>query len=71
MLTPQLFVDNVKLCDEDVDLGLDLSLKIMLERHAAGTLAPPLSATPGSAAAPPSPPPAEEPEPEPCVTASA
>ncbi len=26
VLTPQLFVDNVKLCDEDVDLGLDFSL---------------------------------------------
>jgi uncharacterized membrane protein len=58
VLTPQLFVDNVKLCDEDVDLGLDLSLNVMLERHAAGTLAP---APTGSAVAPattPPPPPA-------------
>jgi uncharacterized membrane protein len=62
VLTPQLFVDNVKLCDEDVDLGLDFSLKIMLERHAAGTLAPPPTATPSGSAAPP-PPPAREPEP--------
>ena len=61
VLTPQLFVDNVKLCDEDVDLGLDFSLKIMLERHAAGTLAPPpTTPTTGSAAATP---PAKEPEP--------
>jgi uncharacterized membrane protein len=63
VLTPQLFVDNVKLCDEDVDLGLDFSLKIMLERHAAGTLAPPPTATPSGSAAPPPPPPAREPEP--------
>ena len=67
VLTPQLFVDNVKLCDEDVDLGLDLSLKIMLERHAAGTLTPATPVAPGSAAvpppaaAPPPPPPAPEP----------
>ena len=54
VLTPQLFVDNVKLCDEDVDLGLDLSLQIMLQKHAAGTLAPPPTA-PGSATATPPP----------------
>lgn len=41
VLTPQLFVDGVKLCDEDVDLGLAYSLRVMLERHAAGTLAAP------------------------------
>jgi uncharacterized membrane protein len=46
VLTPQLFVDNTKLCDEDVDLGLEFALTIMLERHARGTLAPPTSATP-------------------------
>jgi uncharacterized membrane protein len=39
VLTPQLFVDNVKLCDEDVDLGLDFALNIMLDRHDKGTLA--------------------------------
>jgi uncharacterized membrane protein len=59
VLTPQLFVDNVKLCDEDVDLGLDLSLQIMLQKHAAGTLAPP--PTTGSAATTPTPPPAAPP----------
>jgi uncharacterized membrane protein len=31
VLTPQLFVNNVKLCDEDVDLGLDYALSRMLE----------------------------------------
>jgi uncharacterized membrane protein len=30
VLTPQLFVNNVKLCDEDVDLGLDYALSRML-----------------------------------------
>ena len=52
VLTPQLFVDNVKLCDEDVDLGLEYALSIMLDRHAKGTLVP----APGST--PPVPPPA-------------
>jgi uncharacterized membrane protein len=40
VLTPQLFIDNTKLCDEDVDLGLEYALTIMLDRHAKGTLAP-------------------------------
>ena len=44
VLTPQLFVDNTKLCDEDVDLGLEFALTIMLDRHDKGTLAPPPSA---------------------------
>ena len=38
VLTPQLFVDNVKLCDEDVDIGLDFALTGMLARHDRGTL---------------------------------
>jgi uncharacterized membrane protein len=46
VLTPQLFVDNVKLCDEDVDLGLEYALSIMLGRHDGGTLAPPATAKP-------------------------
>ncbi len=49
VLTPQLFVDGVKLCDEDVDLGLDYALSIMLQRHDNGTLAAKLPApTPSS-----------------------
>jgi hypothetical protein len=36
--TPQLYLDKVKLCDEDVDLGLEYTLSNMLERHAKGTL---------------------------------
>ncbi|MFT3694953.1 MAG: vitamin K epoxide reductase family protein [Kofleriaceae bacterium] len=50
VLTPQLFVDNTKLCDEDVDLGLEFALSVMLDRHARGTLAVPVTA--GSAAQP-------------------
>jgi hypothetical protein len=50
VLTPQLFVDNVKLCDEDVDLGLDYALGIMLDKHARGELA---NMAPAKAAAPP------------------
>jgi hypothetical protein len=38
VLTPQVYVDNVKLCDEDVDLGLEYTLRHMLERHADHTL---------------------------------
>jgi uncharacterized membrane protein len=38
VLTPQLFVDKVKLCDEDVDLGLEYTLANMLDRHARGQL---------------------------------
>jgi uncharacterized membrane protein len=39
VLTPQLFVAGVKLCDEDVDLGLDYMLGRMVERHGRGQLA--------------------------------
>ena len=46
VLTPQLFVDNVKLCDEDVDLGLEYALSIMLDKHDAGTLQPPPAEAP-------------------------
>jgi uncharacterized membrane protein len=55
VLTPQLFIANVKLCDEDVDLGLAYSLRVMLERHAAGTLTAPgagASGKPGEATDP-------------------
>lgn len=38
VLTPQIYVDGVRLCDEDVDLGLEFALSTMLERHANGTL---------------------------------
>jgi uncharacterized membrane protein len=38
VLTPQLYVGGVKLCDEDVDLGLDYMLSHMLEAFRAGTL---------------------------------
>jgi uncharacterized membrane protein len=38
VLTPQLYVDGVRLCDEDGDLGLDYALAHMLERARQGTL---------------------------------
>ncbi|MEO8704810.1 MAG: vitamin K epoxide reductase family protein, partial [Kofleriaceae bacterium] len=38
VLTPQLFVEGVKLCDEDVDLGLEYTLTKLLERHRNKTL---------------------------------
>jgi uncharacterized membrane protein len=39
VLTPQVFIGNVKLCDEDVDLGLEYTLSAMLDRQARGALA--------------------------------
>ena len=38
VLTPQFYVEGVKLCDQDVDLGLDYALTTMLDMHAKGTL---------------------------------
>ncbi|MDX2088022.1 MAG: vitamin K epoxide reductase family protein [Kofleriaceae bacterium] len=61
VLTPQLFVNNVKLCDEDVDLGLDYALSRMIDGdmparlHSAKPVEAPLpegSAATGSAASP-------------------
>ncbi len=34
VLTPQLYVNNTKLCDEDVDIGLDYSLARLINRPA-------------------------------------
>jgi hypothetical protein len=36
VLTPQLYVDDVKLCDDDTDLGLDWSLSRLLARTEGG-----------------------------------
>ena len=50
VVTPQLYIDKVKLCDEDVDLGLEYTLSNMLDRHARGTLsAVPLESAPAVA----------------------
>jgi hypothetical protein len=46
VLTPQLYVGGARLCDEDVDLGLDFALSRMIERQRQGTL----KATPAPAA---------------------
>lgn len=51
VLTPQLYVDNVKLCDEDVDLGLEYALSRMLDAHDRGVrLGPPPAEAPPPAA---------------------
>jgi hypothetical protein len=65
VMTPQLYVDGVKLCDEDVDLGLEYTLTAMLEQRARGTLRgtpPPPAPVPAVAEAPP---PAAKPAPAP------
>jgi hypothetical protein len=36
VLTPQLYVEGVKLCDEDTDLGMDFALKRLLEHGGDG-----------------------------------
>ncbi len=51
VMTPQLYVAGVKLCDEDSDLGMDFTLHRMLEQHAAGRL---VATTPATATAEPS-----------------
>jgi hypothetical protein len=44
VLTPQVFVGGVKLCDEDVDLGLEYTLTRMLDRLDRGELKGPAPA---------------------------
>jgi hypothetical protein len=57
VLTPQVFIDKVKLCDEDVDLGLEYTRSRMLDRHASHTLATvPLEKPAAPAPAPAKPP---------------
>lgn len=36
VLTPQVYVDDVRLCDEDTDLGLDYALSRLLDREQEG-----------------------------------
>jgi uncharacterized membrane protein len=38
ILTPQVYVDGVRLCDEDVDLGMEFALSRMIEMSKNGTL---------------------------------
>ncbi|MFW5875804.1 MAG: vitamin K epoxide reductase family protein [Myxococcota bacterium] len=38
VLTPQLYVEGVRMCDEDSDLGMDYALARMIERVREGTL---------------------------------
>jgi hypothetical protein len=42
VLTPQVFVEGLRLCDEDTDLGLDYALPRLIERARTN---PPSSAT--------------------------
>lgn len=48
VLTPQLYVDGVRLCDSDTDLGMDYTLARLLERAEAGTLVPVTEEGPGA-----------------------
>lgn len=70
VLTPQLFVNNVKLCDEDVDIGLDYALSRMIELPVPpvetkpaerAPVAAPIETRPPTAATPPSAPEASQP----------
>ena len=38
VLTPQVYVAGVKLCDEDIDLGMEFALSRMIDQARAGTL---------------------------------
>jgi uncharacterized membrane protein len=51
VLTPQVFVEGLRLCDEDTDLGLDFALPRLIERAKAQPLQLP-PATPQRAIAP-------------------
>ncbi len=62
VLTPQLYIANVKLCDEDVDLGLEYALRRLIDGHRNGTLT-------ASPLAPATPPPVEPAPGAPATTA--
>lgn len=68
VLTPQLFVGNSRMCDEDSDLGLEFTLSKMLSKQgklARAQLKPPPRPAPVVAPKPPAPKPADpEPQPE-------
>jgi len=62
VLTPQLYIDGVRLCDEDIDLGVEYMVGAMLERRARGALTASRPEAPPAAPAPQAaPPPAPEP----------
>ncbi len=63
VMTPQLYVGKVKLCEEDVDLGLDYMLSRMLSAYRAGTLkaSAPTEPTPPALAGDPEPTTAKQP----------
>jgi hypothetical protein len=55
VLTPQLFVNNVKLCDEDVDIGLDYALSRLIEGDTHGLVQTAKPVEAGAVPAPPAP----------------
>ncbi len=72
VLTPQLFVGNSRMCDEDSDLGLEFTLTQMLSKQgkaARALMKPPAKPSPVISAPAPKPvvarPPPSEPSPEP------
>jgi uncharacterized membrane protein len=53
VLTPQVFIGGVRLCNEDLDLGLDYMLKAAIARYKKGTLVAPTTNKPVASQEPP------------------
>jgi uncharacterized membrane protein len=56
VLTPQVYVDGTKLCDEDTDLGMDWALSRLLQRRGAAGGGGATADAAGASAAAPAPP---------------
>ncbi|MBI2394141.1 MAG: thioredoxin domain-containing protein [Deltaproteobacteria bacterium] len=48
VLTPQVFINGVRLCNEDLDLGLDYMLRAALAKYRSGALVPPNAGKPAA-----------------------
>ena len=57
IVTPQLFVNGTRMCDEDTDLGMDFILRRLIDQARADGIRPP--APPSESLAAPAPPPRE------------
>lgn len=55
IITPQVFVNGLRMCDEDTDLGMDFALRRLIDRAAADGIRP--WAEPSESVAAPEPPP--------------
>lgn len=55
IITPQVFVNGLRMCDEDTDLGMDFALRRLIDRSAADGIRP--WAEPSDSVAAPEPPP--------------